>query len=546
MGKKLNESMTAGVKTWKNMENKIFKYDICPNVFIPSAFLIISGVVLTLILGSKAETFFKGVQNWITNSAGWFLILVINIVLLFCIYLIFSPFGKLRIGGKDARPEFSTLSWFAMLFSAGMGIGLLFYGVAEPILHFSNNPLTQSGTAESAQTAMGITFLHWGLHPWGVYALVGLALAFFGFTYKLPLSIRNVFYPLLGDKIYGPIGDVIDVLATIATLFGVATSLGIGARQVNAGLSYLFKIPQNTPVQVVLIALITALATWSVVRGLDKGIKFLSNLNVSIALILLIFVLILGPTLYIFKSYFLNIGHYLGNFHKLSTWYEGKVGGEWLSNWTLFYWGWWIAWSPFVGMFIARVSYGRTIRQYMSCVLLIPALITFLWITVFGNSALMVELTGTGGLVEAVNSNIAVSIFEFLKHFPLAWLTSLLAVAVVVMFFVTSSDSASLVVDIITAGGNPDPPKPQRLFWAILEGVVAAVLLVGGGLSALQTAAITTGLPFAVVLLIMCFSVFIGLKKYVAEEKLKESEPIKAKLKKASEEGIISPKPAFE
>ncbi len=470
---------------------------------------------MTLIMGETAAGIFGSIQSWISNFTGWFFVLVMNVVLVFCFSMIFTKFGSLRIGGPEARPEFSTFGWFAMLFSAGMGIGILFYGVAEPMFHFVGNPFTEPGSAESAQKAMDLTFLHWGFHPWGIYALVGLGLAFFGFSEGLPLSIRNVFYPLLGDKIYGGLGNLIDILATVSCLYGVATSLGLGVQQVNAGLSHLFGLPQNAFIQVLLIAGITAIATWSVVRGLDSGIKLLSEVNMGFAAALMLFVFLLGPTLFILNGLFENVGSYLQNLGALSTWNETYTDGTWQNGWTIFYWGWWIAWSPFVGMFIARVSYGRKIREYLLGVLLVPVAVTFIWMTVFGNSAIYIELLGNGGLAKAVQENIPVSLFVFLENFPLSMLTSILAIIVVITFFVTSSDSGSMVIDIITAGGNPDPPRPQRLFWAITEGLVAAVLLMGGGLVALQTAAIATGLPFAVVVLMMCWAVLKGLRNYV-------------------------------
>jgi choline/glycine/proline betaine transport protein len=502
-------------RTIQNLDNKIFKYDVHPWVFFGGAGIIILCVLLTILMGETAEAIFGSMQSWIANFTGWFFVLVMNVVLIFCFGILFTRYGSLRIGGPDAEPEFSTLGWFAMLFSAGMGIGILFYGVAEPMFHFVGNPFTEAGTADSAQKAMDLTFLHWGLHPWGIYAMVGLGLAFFGFSEGLPLSIRNVFYPLLGDRIYGTLGNIIDILATVSCLFGVATSLGLGVQQVNAGLSHLFDIPQNPWVQVLLIAAITAIATWSVVRGLDAGIKFLSQVNITLAAILMIFVLILGPTLFVLNGLIENIGSYIQNFPTLATWNETYTGGSWQNGWTVFYWGWWIAWSPFVGMFIARVSYGRRIREYLLGVLLVPSLVTFLWMTVFGNSAIFIEKFGMGGLAKAVQENIPVSLFVFLENFPLGLVTSLLAIFVIITFFVTSSDSGSMVIDIITAGGNPDPPKPQRLFWAITEGLVAAVLLLGGGLVALQTAAITTGLPFALIVLMMCWAVVRGLRNYV-------------------------------
>lgn len=491
-----------------------FHFDVHPWVFFVSSGLIIFFVVLTLVFQHRVDDLFSTVQSGIATYGGWFFVWTMNIILVFVVSLLFGRFGDIRIGGSGAVPEFSTLAWFSMLFSAGMGIGLLFYGVAEPMFHFIASPLAEPGTAEAARVALDITFLHWGLHAWGIYALVGLSLAFFAFNKGLPLSIRSVFYPIFGERIHGPIGNAIDILATVATLFGVATSLGLGVQQVNAGLSHLFGIPQSTTVQVMLITGITGLAAWSVVKGLDAGIKRLSQLNIIFAGALLLFVLLLGPTLFIMKALLENIGFYLQNLPQLATWNETYEATDWQQAWTVFYWGWWISWSPFVGMFIARVSYGRRISDFIKGVLFVPTLVTFIWVTVFGNSAIHIEMFGAGGIAKAVQENIPVSLFVLLENYPLGALTSIVAVLVIITFFVTSSDSGSLVIDIITSGGNPDPPVMQRLFWAILEGVVAAVLLLGGGLVALQTAAITTGLPFSVVLLGMCYALHKGLAEY--------------------------------
>ncbi|EGV30827.1 choline/carnitine/betaine transporter [Thiorhodococcus drewsii AZ1] len=493
----------------------LFKLDVHPWVFFSSAAIIVLFVGLTIFFESTVDNLFNVVQGAVSTYAGWFFVGTMNLILIYVISLLFGRFGDIRLGGEGAKPEFSTLGWFAMLFSAGMGIGLLFYGVAEPMFHYVASPLAEPGTPAAARVAMDFTFLHWGLHPWSIYALVGLALGFFAFNKGLPLSIRSVFYPLLGERIYGPIGNVIDIMATVATMFGVATSLGLGVQQVNAGLSHLLDfIPQNASVQLALIAGITMIATWSVVRGLDSGIKFLSQLNVVVAAALMLFVLLLGPTLFILNAFIENLGVYVQNFPSLSTWNETYNDTDWQNGWTVFYWGWWIAWSPFVGMFIARVSYGRTIREFIKGVLLVPTLVTFLWVTVFGDTALHIEMFGDGGLAKAVQENIPVSLFVMLESLPLSEISSVVAIIVIITFFVTSSDSGSLVIDIITAGGNTEPPVIQRVFWALLEGAVAAALLLGGGLVALQTAAISTGLPFAIILIGMCWSLHLGLVHY--------------------------------
>jgi len=491
------------------------RLDVHPWVFFTSAAIIVLFVGLTIFFEKTVDNLFDTVQSAVSTYAGWFFVGTMNVILIYIIALLLGRYGDIRLGGEGAEPEFSTLGWFAMLFSAGMGIGLLFYGVAEPMFHFVASPMAEAGTPEAARVAMDFTFLHWGLHPWAIYALVGLSLGFFAFNKGLPLSIRSVFYPVFGERIYGPIGNIIDIMATVSTMFGVATSLGLGVQQVNAGLSHLVDfIPQSTTVQLILIAGITAVATWSVVRGLDSGIKLLSQMNVVVAAILMFFVLLVGPTLFILNAFVENIGVYVQNFASLSTWNETYDDTDWQNGWTVFYWGWWIAWSPFVGMFIARVSYGRTIREFIKGVLLVPTLVTFLWVTTFGATALHIEMFGGGGLAKAVQENIPVSLFVMLEDLPLAAISSVVAITVIITFFVTSSDSGSLVIDIITAGGNPEPPVVQRVFWAVMEGAVASALLLGGGLVALQTAAISTGLPFAIILLGMCWSLHLGLIHY--------------------------------
>ena len=500
--------------TGESTEEGWFHLDVHPQVFFISAGLILFFVIVTLVFQEHMEGIFQQMQNIISDYAGWLFIWTVNIVLVFILVLLAGRFGNIRLGGPDARPEFSTIGWFAMLFSAGMGIGLLFYGVAEPMFHYVANPHVEEGTIESARMAMDITFLHWGLHPWAIYSLVALSLAFFSFNKGLPLSIRTAFYPLFGERIYGWTGHVIDILATVATLFGVATSLGLGVQQVNAGLDHLLGIGQSPTIQVSLIGGITLIATWSVVKGLDKGIRRLSEINITVAGLLALFVLLVGPTLFVMNALLENIGYYFQYLPMLSTWNETYERTEWQHGWTIFYWSWWIAWSPFVGMFIARVSHGRTIRQFVAGVLLVPTFITFLWITIFGNTALFIEMFGGGGIALAVQENIPVSLFVLLGNFPLPVVTSSLAIIVIVTFFVTSSDSGSMVIDIITSGGNPNPPVLSRLFWAIMEGLVAAVLLIGGGLVALQTATITTGLPFAIIILGMCIALYKGLSDY--------------------------------
>lgn len=494
-------------------------------VFVSSLLIVTALVIITLVVGKPMEKWFSDTQNYIADRVGWFFILLVNGLLIFALFLGFGKYNNIRIGGKDAIPEFSKLGWFSMLFSAGMGIGLLFWSVAEPIFHFNSNPFLNDpeNKITAAKEAMGVTFLHWGLHAWALYAIIGVALAFFTFNKKLPLTIRSVFYPLLGKKIYGPIGDAIDVISVIATLFGLATSLGLGAQQVNAGLEYLFGIENSPTVQVMLIVVITFFATLSLILGLDKGIRILSEWNMRLALLLLVFVLLVGPTLFLLKSFVQNIGHYIHEFFELSFWtntYNG-VGAEknWQNSWTVFYWAWWISWSPFVGIFIARISKGRTIKEFILGVLFVPALFTFLWLSVFGGSAIYQELIGNSRITEAVNTNVATAVYYLLEQYPFTTFASIVTVLLVASFFVTSSDSGSFVVDTLTSGGRHDAPKGQKIFWASMEGLIAAVLLIGGGLTALQTASILTGLPFAIIIILMCFSFYKSLAEYAEEEK---------------------------
>ena len=488
------------------------KFEIHPTVFWSSAGLAVLFVVFSLANLNQLSTLFDAFLKSMTTNFGWFFVLAVNIYLAIVLFLLFGRHGKIRLGGDGAKPDFSYWGWLSMLFSAGMGIGLMFWSVAEPIYHFSSPPWGVPESVEAAKLAMGITLFHWGFHAWGIYGVMALALAYFAYNRGLPLTVRSTFYPLLGERIHGRAGDLIDILAALATLFGLATSLGLGAQQVNAGLGYLFGLAQSPTVQVILIAAITALAIVSVVLGLDRGIKRLSQLNVIVAMLLLAFLLVAGPTRYLLDALVQNVGIYLSHLPSLSLWTEAYTqSGGWQHGWTVFYWAWWIAWAPFVGIFVARVSRGRTVREFVGAILLVPTIATCVWLTVFGNSALHIELFGAGGILEAVKDNVAVALFVLLEEYPFAAITSGLAVCIVVTFFVTSSDSASLVIDIITAGGNLNPPVIQRVFWATMEGVVAAVLLLGGGLLALQTAVVATGLPFAVVLLLLSFSLMRGL-----------------------------------
>ncbi|WP_262690833.1 BCCT family transporter [Kordiimonas aestuarii] len=495
------------------------KSGILAPVFFPAAGIILAMVVLTMLAGDTASAIFSAVQRWISHSAGWIYMLAVSGFLLFCLFLAASKHGEIRLGPNHSKPDYSFLSWFAMLFSAGIGIGLLFFGVAEPLTHYMAPPDADPRTIEAAREAMQITFFHWGINAWAIYAVVGLSLAYFSFRHQLPLTIRSALYPLIGERIHGPIGHFVDVLAVIGTLFGVATSLGFGVAQVNAGLNHLFDIPVSTSVQVGLIAIITAFATISVVSGLDAGIKRLSEINMALAILLLVFVIVLGPTLLFFNSFVQNLGLYAETLVTRSFRLNAYSGEQtWLANWTLFYWGWWISWSPFVGIFIARISRGRTIREFVTGVLLVPTAFTFIWMTAFGNGALSFEMAGAmPSIADAVKDNLPLGLFSFLEHLPMANVVSFVAIILIVTFFVTSSDSGSLVIDTITSGGHLHPPVWQRVFWAVTEGVVAAVLMVGGGLGALQTATITTALPFTFVIILACMGLMRGLKMEAAK-----------------------------
>jgi choline/glycine/proline betaine transport protein len=536
-------------------------FDVHPIVFPISLVIIAVFVAATILLGEQAASVYTDVFNFINGTFGWFYILAVNLFILTVVYFAVSKYGNIRIGGVEAEKEFSDFSWMAMLFSAGMGIGLMFFSVAEPMWHFGSEASefmvvppafgAEGGTAAAASASMAQTFFHWAIHPWAIYALVGLGLAFFSFNRGLPLTFRSVFWPLLGDRIYGWPGHVIDLVTVFATLFGLSTSLGLGVAQVNTGLSYvggdilgLVSVPTGTVPQVALIAGITAIATLSVAAGLDGGVKRLSTLNLYLMFALLGFLLIVGPTIYIFGTFSGGVGAYLNSFLELAF-FTGVVGGSasvggysvqgWMGSWTIFYWGWWIAWSPFVGMFIARISKGRTVREFVLGVLFLPSLFSMLWLSTFGGSALWVELVGGGGIASAVaNQGQTVAMFAMLEQFPLGAVSGLLATLLVITFFVTSSDSGSLVIDHLTSGGKHDVPRTQRIFWAVTEGAVAATLLFGGGLSALQTASITTGLPFGIILCLMCYTVYLGLDN---EYEILESERFQDRIQDMTAEG---------
>jgi len=486
---------------------------ICRPVFFISAGLILLVCLYGAGLSEHAAVTFSSTQRWLVTNFGWFYMASIAFFFGFVVYLAFSRFANIKLGPDDSEPDYSYISWFAMLFSAGMGIGLLFFGVSEPLTHFAQPPSGIGGTTAAANRAMEITFFHWGLQAWSVYIVVGLSLAYFSFRHGLPLSVRSALYPLIGDRIYGPIGHAVDIFAVLGTMFGVATSLGLGVMQVNAGLNFLFGVEISTYVQILLIVFITGIATISVVAGLDAGIRRISELNLLLALVMLVFILVAGPTATLLSALMQNVGGYLSSMVDMTFNLYAYEPKEWMGDWTLFYWGWWISWSPFVGMFIARISRGRTIREFIIGVLLVPAGFTFLWLSLFGNTALTMELADSGiNLVTAALEDSPTALFVMLGQLPWSNVMSLVAPLLIITFFVTSSDSGSLVIDIITSGGNEDPPVWQRIFWAVTEGAVAAALLLAGGLSALQAAAISSALPFAFVMLFMCYGLYKGLQ----------------------------------
>ena len=489
-------------------------------VFITSALLIVGFIIFGAFFTETAGALFSFLQDFITDKFGWMFIILMNVALVFCIYLAASRYGDIRLGQQTEKPQYSLFSWIGMLFSAGIGIGLVYWGTAEPLYHFMAPPLGEAETVEAAKQAMSISFLHWGLHAWAIYTIVALALAYFHFRRGLPLSIRSTLYPLIGEKIYGRWGHTVDILAVFGTMFGVVTSLGLGVMQINSGLENLFGIPNSLTVQFIIIAFVTALACGSLMLGLDKGIKRLSDINMGFTGVLLAFMVILGPTLFIFDSFIENIGNYIVAMVPLSTWGEAYSNTDWQSGWTIFYWAWWVSWAPFVGVFIARISRGRTIREFVLGVLLIPMVILFFWFTTFGGVAIHMELLATldpamasPGLVEAVQADSGSAIFKLVEYYPFAKPITLLIVVMIVLWFVTSSDSASFVIDMLTAGGDTNPPKIQRLFWAIMEGLIAAILLAAGGLGALQAAAIVAGLPFALVIFVMMYALLRGLSR---------------------------------
>ncbi|WP_378945851.1 BCCT family transporter [Paracoccus sp. R86501] len=509
-----------------NIEGRApFAFDVHNPVFGISALAVVAFTVVTMIFPTQLQPVFEGLRDAMTGNLDWFFMMAGNIFVLLCLVLIVLPLGSVRLGGPDATPDFSLTGWFAMLFAAGMGIGLMFYGVSEPLGHFQaalGGQVVENGIRtdwaplgaalddpEAARRlGMAATIFHWGLHPWAIYAVVALALGLFAYNKGLPLTLRSVFYPIFGERIWGWPGHVVDITAVLATIFGLATSLGLGAEQATAGLNHLFGLSDGNTTKIVLIVLITMVAGASVVLGVEKGVKRLSELNMILAIILLVFVIIVGPTIAIFTGFFGNLGAYAQELIPLSNPF-GRTDDNFRQGWTAFYWAWWISWSPFVGMFIARVSRGRTVRQFLIAVLIVPSVISVLWMTALGGTAIDETLGGFAGITDAA---LELKLFEMLGQLPLSAITSFVGIVLVIVFFVTSSDSGSLVIDTIAAGGKVNAPVPQRIFWVSIEGLVAIALMLGGGLAAAQAMAVSTGFPFTIVLLGACYALVKGLQ----------------------------------
>lgn len=487
-------------------------------VFIISFILAVIFVVWGAFAPDNLEMVSTGVQNFLQEQFSWFYLISATIFLVFAIALAFSKYGNVKLGKDNEEPEYSTFSWFAMLFSAGMGIGLVFWGVAEPVSHFYKPPFGDGQTEEAATNALRYSFFHWGLHPWGVYALIAMALAYFKFRKDAPGTISATFYPLLGEKIKGPIGKTIDIIAVFATIFGVATSLGLGAIQINGGLAFISdSIPNNIGVQLIIILCVTILFSISAASGLGRGIKWLSNTNLVIAILLMFFVLFLGPTNYLLQIFTSTLGEYAQNLPKMSFRLNpfSDSATSWIHSWTIFYWAWWIAWSPFVGTFIARVSRGRTIREFIIGVLAVPTVFCALWFGIFGGAGIHMEMLGNADIWNAMGqgSHEETALFALLSNLPLSTVASFLAIILISSFFITSADSATFVLGMQTTNGMLNPPNVVKLTWGIIQAASAAVLLWSGGLNALQTASIVSAFPFAIILLFMMFSLYKGLKE---------------------------------
>ncbi|MGO1246553.1 MAG: BCCT family transporter [Oceanisphaera sp.] len=493
---------------------RILGLQTIPGVFFTSAGIALLFVVLAIPFDQEVAGAFNVLTGWVAHHLGWFYIFSVSSLLVFLLWLAVSRYGAIRLGSDDARPDYSTLTWFTMLFAAGIGTILMFWGVAEPVSHFVKPPFNDvaPGSDQAASDAMTIALYHFGLHTWTIFAMPGLAIAYFSYRHHLPMRISSLFYPILGKRTYGPIGWTVDVIAVLGTLFGVATSLGLGALQLNSGLSYLFGVPTTGWVQVVLIAVITCIAAVSVAFGLDKGVRRLSQINIGLAILLLLTVFVVGPSVFIANGMVESVGSYISALPWLAFWTDTFQASDWQRQWTLFYWAWTITWAPYVGIFIARISRGRTIREFVAGVLFAPTVFTLVWFGIFGLSAISVEMDGQIALAEHVQQDPSVAIFAFLEAFPLTQLASLLSVVIIIVFFTTSSDSASLVIDMLTRREDQPSLVRQRIFWAAAQGVIAATMLLAGGLEALQNVITAMGLPFCLLLMFMAVSLYRALK----------------------------------
>jgi choline/glycine/proline betaine transport protein len=500
----------------------MLKTTMNPRVFWGASAIIVALLALTVAAPAASDQIFHAAQAWVIDAFGWFYVAAVAGFLGFIVFIAAGPTGRIKLGADDAEPDFPYVSWLAMLFAAGMGIGLMYFAVAEPIQHYASPPEAAPRSFAAAREAMVITFLHWGVHAWAIYGLVGLSLAFFAHRRGLPLTLRSGLRPLLGRRTDGVLGDAVDVFAICGTLFGIATSLGLGVSQMNAGLAYLFGLPNVVGSQLLLIVAVMGLATLSVLTGLDRGVRRLSELNLLLAVLLMLFVFAVGPTGFLLKALVQNFGLYLDRFFiRTFTLYAYEPRG-WMANWTLFYWAWWIAWSPFVGMFIARISRGRTVREFVVGVLLVPTTFSFIWMTVFGNTAIALDMGGAAGqIAAAVQADLSTALFRFLQQLPGSTITSLIAIALVAVFFVTSADSGSLVIDTIASGGAEETPRWQRVYWCSLEGLAAGLLLLAGGLSALQAATLVAALPFTVIMVLLA----VGLHRAMRRDRLGDAGP---------------------
>ncbi|PJE78284.1 Glycine betaine transporter [invertebrate metagenome] len=489
-------------------------------VFWISVVLISMAVGYTSLFPHKTQLYFGEIQSIITTNFSWFYILTVACFLICITFLCVSKYGDIKLGLDHTEPEYSFSSWFAMLFSAGMGVGLLYFGVSEPVMHYLSPPIEAAENIAAAKEAMAITFFHWGFHAWGIYAIVALILAFFSYRHGLPLSLRSALYPIVGDKIYGPIGHAVDIFAVLGTVAGIATALGLGASQVSSGLNYLFGMPVTPTTQTLLIVGITALSTLSVASGLNKGIRWLSEINLILAAVFLVLILCLGPTVQLLQMLVQNTGMYLSEIvYKTFNLYAYEPT-DWIGGWTVFYWAFWLSCSPFVGIFIARISKGRTIREFIIGTLFVPVGLSFVWMTVFGNSAInLIANHGASQLGQLIQQDVSLALFRFLEYFPFAHFLSAISLIILVIFFVTTADSGAMVLDMLASGGSKKKSSVwYRVFWSCAVGVVAISLMFAGGLQALQTALITTALPFAIIVMIAMYGLIKALRIDVAKK----------------------------